>query len=67
MALHAPEEPFTARLRISFLFLEFSVDVLNGAFTSLLKAVRGGTAAKGARKCWLVVVNCVADKLTQPR
>jgi hypothetical protein len=45
-ALPATEEPFTARLRISFLFLEFSVDVCNATFTFALKAVQGGTEAK---------------------
>ena len=39
----------------------------NGTFTSAVKAVGGGTEAKGGRKRWLVVVDCVAGKLTELR
>ena len=60
-------KPFMAGLRISLVFLGSSVDVCIGTFTFALKAVLGGTEAKGGRKRWLVVVNCVADKLTELR
>lgn len=59
-AIHGPPED-----QLSYFWI--FVDVCNGTFTFALKAVLGGTEAKGGRKRWLVVVNCVADKLTQPR
>jgi len=55
----SPVSPMERSLR-----LRFFVDVCIGTFTSAVKALRGGIEAKGGRKCWLVVVNRVAGKLT---